>query len=241
MKPITKLADRVEEIEQIMLQKFKTEPFHNLYLLNKIIPSTLIFGGTCSDKTLSFLQTLRARGFEAYLHSAFIRGKETHRLVRVHLGEQRFYADIGNGWPSIRLYPQKIESSYSAYGMRFRTEIDSRWMRVFHLKNGIEQLQLELEFDCKGEEDILLDIKRRYDPGFEYPFSHSLRFAQIVDDSFLFLRGEQLEVFRHESYEVIAPIPDSEVPSALRKYFDFDINAVLLDNSNNLDFKSALN
>ncbi|KMV28378.1 hypothetical protein AB733_24090 [Photobacterium swingsii] len=84
----------VQLAQKILLDKFKQEPFHNLYLLNNVQPSTTAYGGTCSDKTLSYLEAAKVAGFDAHLHSARIGGQDIHRLVRLEIGNQRYFADI---------------------------------------------------------------------------------------------------------------------------------------------------
>lgn len=87
-----------------MLEKFTTEPFHNLRLLVGPEKGACLSGGTCSEKTLSFVKSARNSGFDAHLHSAFIGEREIHRLARIVIDGHDFFADIGNGWPAIKLY-----------------------------------------------------------------------------------------------------------------------------------------
>ena len=115
----------VQLAQKILLKKFEKEPFHNLYLLHNVQATSTEFGGTCSDKTLSYLVAAKAAGLDAHLHSARIDGQETHRLVRLEIENQRYFADIGNGWPSIQLYPAESPIVYECYGMRFRTEVEN--------------------------------------------------------------------------------------------------------------------
>ena len=106
--------------EKILLEKFQQEPFHNFYLLNNIQPTTTKFGGTCSDKALSYLKSVKTAGLKAYLHTARIGGEEIHRLVRLEINNQRYFADVGNGWPSIQLYPAFKPVLYECYGKNAR-------------------------------------------------------------------------------------------------------------------------
>lgn len=213
----------VREVEALMLDKYKTEPFHNLYLLSGKDPKTLEYGGTCSDKTLSFLESLTSAGFSASLHSGYIGGEEIHRLVKVSINGRYFFADVGNGWPALRLYPLAREIEYSCFGMGFRTEINSQRMTVFHRRNGKESCQLEIDFDGKPEEEIREDIDTRFDGGIEYPFRNSIRFSLVVDERFLFLRGERLEIYSDEKFEVVEGIEPDQLTDVIGQYFGFDI------------------
>ena len=214
----------VRAIEALMLEKFRSEPFHNLYLLLGYPQTTLSCGGTCSDKTLSFHQAVRGLGVAASLHSAFIGGQEIHRLVKVQSGGRSFFADVGNGWPSIHLYPLDREVSYTCYGMHFRSVIDGRCLRIYNRRQGVERHQMDVPFDSKPEDLILADIADRFDCGIVYPFSGGLRFSQVVGERFLFLREHRLEIYgEHEPFHVVEEVGRSDLAEALRTWFGFDL------------------
>lgn len=217
----------VRLVESLMVEKFRAEPFHNLYLRYGYPQTTLAYGGTCSDKTISFLQALRRMGITASLHSGFIGGREIHRLVKVYLGDSAFFADVGNGWPAIELYPLDREVSYDCFGMTFRTELDGRRMVVFNTRSGFERRQVEIDFDSKPEEQILADIEARFDGQVDYPFSGGVRFSQIVGDRFLFLRDTRLEIYSEGApVEIIEGVDEDVLPFALQKNFGFDIDVL---------------
>lgn len=209
----------IKAAEDLLLHHFRTQPFHNLNLLyNNGAPSGLP-GGTCSDKTLSYLADAKVQGLNAQLHTAFIGGKEIHRLVRLHINGETYFADVGNGWPAIKLISATRNIEYSCFGMRYRTEVDSNWVRVFHQRLGKETLQMEIRLQPRGEEDILKDIHVRYSSGIQYPFSNSVRFSAIVDDRFLFLRGEVLQIYTEKHVQVIEEISNESVPDVLQQQF----------------------
>jgi hypothetical protein len=216
----------VSAVEAIMLEKFRTEPFHNLHLLyGKQIPSPS-FGGSCSDKTLSFLATADQAGFDVALHSGFIGGREIHRLARVCIDDQIFFADVGNGWPALKLYPADREIQFRCFGMGFRTEIAERRVSVFHKKNGKESLQLEIDICSKPESEIRADIKGRFRSGVEYPFSNSLRFSLIVGDRFLFLREDRLEIYSNCGFQSLNGLKAPQVPAVILHYFGCDVRSL---------------
>lgn len=206
--------------EDLLLHHFRTQPFHNLNLLyNEGNPSGLP-GGTCSEKTLSYLSDARVQGLDAQLHSAFIGCQEIHRLVRLHINGQTYFADVGNGWPAIRLIPATRSIEYACFGMVYRTEVDSDWIRVFHQRQGKESLQMEIRLHPRCNEDILRDIDARYSSGIQYPFSSSVRFSAIVGDHFLFLRGESLQIYEENHYQVIEGISVESLLDVLQDHFD---------------------
>lgn len=213
----------VQLAQQILLDKFKYEPFHNLFLLNNVLPTTTAYGGTCSDKTLSYLEAAKAAGLDAHLHSARIGGQEIHRLVRLEIGNQRYFADIGNGWPSIQLFPAATPIVYECYGMRYRTEIENGVITVYHLKRGVEKQQMEIDIAAKPEAEIRQGIANRFSTNITYPFSNQLRFSMVVGQRFLFIRDTRLEIYSSGGYEEVPNISISDLLNVVTKYFDYDI------------------
>ncbi|PSW19069.1 hypothetical protein C9I94_24165 [Photobacterium swingsii] len=213
----------VQLAQKILLDKFKQEPFHNLYLLNNVQPSTTAYGGTCSDKTLSYLEAAKVAGFDAHLHSARIGGQDIHRLVRLEIGNQRYFADIGNGWPSIQLFPAATPIVYECYGMRYRTEIENGVITIYHLKRGVEKQQMEIDIAAKPEAEIRQGIANRFSTNITYPFSNQLRFSMIVGQRFLFIRGTQLEIYSSSGYEEVPNISISDLQNVVMEYFGYDI------------------
>lgn len=218
------VATSMRLLEELMLDKFETEPFHNLGLLYGERLRTTVPGGTCSDKTLSFLRAAKCAGFDVGLHSGFIGGQEIHRLARVRIDDRVFFADVGNGWPALKLYPADREVAFSCFGMCFRTEIEGQRIRVFHERKGREALQLEIDVHGRPEREIRGDIARRFSSGVVYPFSNSLRFSRVIGERFLFLRGDRLEIYSNNSYEELGDIKPADVSTVISEYFGLVID-----------------
>lgn len=212
----------VQAVEALMLWHFRHEPFHNLRLLYDAERSAGIPGGTCSDKTLSFMAAGIRAGFDVRLHSGAIGGHEIHRLARVHIEGRSYFADVGNGWPALRLYPADVEIAFRCYGMGFRTQISTHRVSVFHERCGVETLQLEIDTRGRPEAEILADIDRRFSSGVVYPFSSSVRFSKIVDDRFLFLRGDRLEIHADEGCTCVDGVGGPSTWDTLREHFGYD-------------------
>ena len=209
--------------QQILLDKFIQEPFHNLYLLNNVHPVTMAYGGTCSDKALSYLAATKVAGLDAYLHSARIGGKDIHRLVRLEINNQRYFADIGNGWPSIQLIPAAAPILYECYGMRFRTAIENGVITVYHRKRNVEKKQMEIDVAAKSETELYHSIENRFSTKIIYPFSSQLRFSMVVGKRFLFIRDTQLEIYSNSGYEEVLNISMSKLQEVVEEYFGYDI------------------
>jgi arylamine N-acetyltransferase len=214
----------IDAIEQLMIEHFRSVPFHNLNLLYGQPINEYVLGGTCSDKTLAFLRDIRGIGANAHLHSAFIGGEEIHRLVRVTVNGRDLFADIGNGWPSLKLFPAYKIITYECFGMKYRTEISGDWVRVFHTKQGKESLQMEINVIPRPEAEIREQINTRYSSGIEYPFMNSLRFSLIVGEEFLFLRGNRLECYSEEDF-IAVELGSHEIPKIIRSKFGIDVSS----------------
>ena len=209
--------------EKLLLKHFQSQPFHNLHMIYGETLLSKPSGGTCSDKTLSFIADARHQGLNVSLHSALIGGQDIHRLAIVKIGSQKYFADVGNGWPSLKLYPADRPIDYGCFGMNFRTEVDKVNLTVFHEKNGKESLQMEIPLASKSETDILTAIEQRFASGIEYPFSKSLRFSMVVGDRFLFLRGDRLEIYSDSGFEFISEFRSMPISDVLLNYFGLEV------------------
>lgn len=214
----------INDLESLLLKHFKEEPFHNLYILYRKKPISGKYGGTCSDKALSFISAARTLGYSAHLHSGYIGGREIHRLVRIIINNRTFFADVGNGWPSLKLYPSDHEINFSCFGMEYRTEIVSGRIVVFHTRNGKQFRQLEIDIEPCNEEDIKGIIAKRFNSGIIYPFKDSVRFSLVVEDQFMFLRGECLEIYTDSSFNIVKEITKEQLPKILLEQFKYAPN-----------------
>ncbi len=210
----------IKSIESLMLEEFETIPFHNLYYLFKRngFPSNSI-GGTCSDKVLSFQRKLNKLGIcEANLHSSLINEKETHRLLRIQINDFSYYCDIGNGWPSIKLFPQHEEVSYNAFGINFQSKNNNKKVDIFHVKENKKTLSTSIPLTKQPETKILEDIKNRFVMNIKYPFSKGIRFAQVIGDEFLFFKGLELRIFsKNHPTQTYYFVNDLEVLKEIKK------------------------
>ncbi len=213
----------IDKVEQLLLEHFRTKPFHNLNFLCKPNPTVSIPGGTCSDKSQEFLGDLLTLGVDAFLHSAFIDGREIHRLVRIIINGQTYFADVGNGWPTLRLLPSFKEIEFECFKIKYRTQITDNKMKVFQQRHDNECLQLEIDMKPRSEEEIHDQIKSRYNSEHHYPFSDSIRFSMIVDNEFLFLRGDHLKRYSHTGFTT-TKIDEDKIEETVKQAFGYDIN-----------------
>jgi len=185
----------ISKIETLLLEEYKSIPFHNIFMLDKIKNNDLSLGGTCSDKVLHFREVLKNNGIETKLHSSFINNVECHRMLSVLINNKKYFIDIGSGWPFLKLIPEFLPIEFSVYGMSFKTKIFESKLIIYH-KTGEEYKQMiDVPMFTKTESDILCDIENRYNDTSIYPFHNSLRFSIVKDDSFYFIKGNILRIY----------------------------------------------
>ena len=213
----------LDSVIDLMEQKFRDEPFHTLQMLYGESIGRQVPGGTCSDKTLSFIDEARKRGFDAKLHTAFIGGKEIHRLARLNINGRVFFADVGNGWPALHPYPADEPITHTCFGMTFRTEIIDKMLSVYRYSEDKEYLQMEIMLESQDEERIRTEIKERFSSNITYPFSDRMRFSAIVDDEFRFLRDNTLFIYREKSNVKRISVAENQWQNTILEYFRWDI------------------
>lgn len=200
----------VDKVHQLMLDEFRTVPFHNLFYFGLCHAGMAGSprGGTCSDKVLAFRDRLAAQGIKARLHSAFINEHNCHRVLVLDLEGVRYFADVGNGWPSVRLFPAERDSSYLAYGIEFSSYRNGDWLDIYQQKAGRCSLSVRIPLALMEEEQVEQAIQNRFDGSTEYPFDDGIRCAQVLGDTFVFLKRDRLRIFRADrSVETVA-LPD---------------------------------
>ncbi len=183
-------------LEEMILNEFEEVPFHNLFFLHGIDHSPSNYGGTCSDKVLNFYRKLKMQGVSSRLCSGYIGGQETHRLIQVEWNGQSYFVDIGNGWPCIRPFPVRQGYEYEAFGLIFRSKVVGDSLEIYKSGKRGFHLMLSVPLRQKPEEEIREDIKNRFRDRSIYPFTSGLRFARVVGDDFLFLKGTTLTRYR---------------------------------------------
>ena len=221
----------LDGVLDLMEQKFREEPFHTLQMLYGESIGRQVPGGTCSDKTLSFIRDARERGFDAKLHTAFIDGKEIHRLARLKINGRVFFADVGNGWPSLHPYPADEPITHSCFGITFRTEIGDGMLSVYLRTEDEEKLQMEISLASRPEEEIIAEIKGRFSSNIDYPFNDRMRFSAIVDDEFRFLRDNTLFIYREKSNVKRIYVDEDQWQNTLLEYFIWDVKLTLTESS----------
>jgi arylamine N-acetyltransferase len=213
----------LDGVIELMELKFRGEPFHTLHMLYGDSIRRQVPGGTCSDKTISFIHEAQKRGFDAKLHTAFIDGKEIHRLARLNIGGRTFFADVGNGWPSLHPYPADEPITHTCFGMTFRTEIDDKMLSVYRCSEGKEYLQMEIMLASRPKEEIMTEIKERFSSNITYPFANRMRFSAIVDDEFRFLRDNTLFIHRDNGDVKKIPVSEGQWQNTLLEHFGWDV------------------
>jgi len=85
-----------------------------------------------------------------------------------------------------------------------------------------------IPFRSRSHEDIMDDIKNRFDEKNVYPFSRGIRFSQIIHENFLFLRGDTLYIYTDNSdVTEISGLDQNNLPAIIKQYFNFDVGKML--------------
>lgn len=213
----------LDSVISLMELKFRSEPFHTLHVLYGDFIGRQVRGGTCSDKTISFINEAQKGGFDAKLHTAFIDGKEIHRLARLNIGGRVFFADVGNGWPALQPYPADEPITHTCFGMTFRTEIDDKMLSVYRCSEDKEYLQMKIMLVSQSEERIRAEIKERFSSNIDYPFANRMRFSAIVDDEFRFLRDNTLFIYRDNGNVKKITVGEGQWQNTLLEHFGWDV------------------
>lgn len=215
----------IKTIEELLLEEYKTVPFHNIFMLNGIEKTGTSFGGTCSDKVLHFQKVLQKNSITSTLQSAYINGNDCHRLLAVMIQDQKFYIDVGSGFPSCKIFPAFKSIEYSVYGMSFRTEIRQNSLVIYHKTKAVHNEMSIIPFQQKTQNEILKDIKKRYFDTSVYPFRNSLRFSILIEDTFHFIKKKQLKLFNsHKNSSCL--ISKKAAYSLINNVFNFDMQGL---------------
>ncbi|WP_260996499.1 arylamine N-acetyltransferase [Thalassolituus hydrocarboniclasticus] len=219
----------VDRVHQLMLDECRMVPFHNLFYLGLCHAggADSPTGGTCSDKVLAFRDRLTAQGIKARLHSAFINGQNCHRVLVLDIDGERYFADVGNGWPSVRLFPADSDSSYLAYGIEFSSYRNGDWLDIYQQKEGRCSLSVRIPLALMDEEQVEQMIQNRFDGSTEYPFDDGIRCAQVLGDAFVFLKRDRLRIFQSDKDVVTVSLPEwQDQIAALETRFGLTLSAV---------------
>ena len=130
-----------------------------------------------------------------------------------------YFADVGNGWPSLLPYPADEAIKYERFGMTFRTQVHDDRLRVFHRKDGKEYLQMEIMLALRPEGEIIAEIKNRFNSGIIYPFQNRMRFSAIVDDQFRFLRDNKLVIYGESGLQRTILVSELDLEKSIHRYF----------------------
>ncbi|QZE15409.1 arylamine N-acetyltransferase [Halosquirtibacter laminarini] len=212
-----------EQIENIIWDEFASVPFHNLYFLLNKRPVDPSYGGTCSDKVIHLYHRLNDLGVQVSLHASFINGEEGHRLLKVKCQGHSYFADIGSGWPSWHLLPLDTPYEYTSFGISYKTEVGSNSLNVHFIRPEKRSWQISIPYKSKSQEEIWYDIETRFEKDNNDVFLHSVRFSQIVEDRFLFLRGDELWIYTDNSAPTFISLKGTPLSNILLKYFKFNL------------------
>jgi hypothetical protein len=180
-----------KQIEQEMVKYLETYPFHNIFIVYKIKDVFASkYGGTCSDRTIHFQKILKNK-FKNYkvsikLHIASINNKNTHTILRVKIDKKVYFADVGMGFPIVKLLPCNKNISFTSYGIEFSTIIDTDKVTVFideHNDNGKKELMC-IYTKKQPKKQVMQNIDNRDSYIQNLPIGNKLRYFFINNGKF---------------------------------------------------------
>ena len=166
---------------------------------------------------------LAENGIISKLHSAFINGIECHRMLTVDINDRKYFIDAGSGWPTVKLFPADRTMEYSVYGITFKTEFLNDKMLLFHKTAGSDfKLQEEIPLLLnRTQQQIACDIENRFTSGVPYPFQNRLRFSQVKNGKFYFIKDNKLKIYNDSGFEEKI-LSDNEVEDLIKNFFLFN-------------------
>ncbi len=222
----------IKRVEKIILKLFRNEPFHNLYqYYERPFPQySLHKGGTCSVKTVSAwlkMQALKPDNITVQLHQGMVHFNQQsfdHRLLKITLRDKVYFADVGNAWPTLRLFPAHKAIKFNCYGFFFYSKLCKNHLKIYQRRDGRSSYYLTIPFSCLSEPHIRGQIKKVFSQ-LRAP-NKELRFAQIIDQQFLFLRGKQLHIYTDGCRKQI-DLAHQPISKILQTHFNFDLEKFL--------------
>ena len=141
---------------------------------------------------------LLEHGIKSQLHIALINNEPCHRLLSVKIEQQKYFIDVGSGWPCIRLFPSYKPFQYSAFGIHFRSTVKNDHLNIEIKTNDVFKPLMLIPFETPNEAQILKIISQRYNALDNYPFKDSLRFSIVYFDTFYFIKKNTLRIYQAE-------------------------------------------
>lgn len=176
---------------------WRTVPFHTLFLNYSLPIENSLHGGTCSDRAVLFFEQLQLKygpDLNARLHRAYINGRKTHTVILVTINARDYLIDVGASWPAMQPFPCFEPSSFSAFGIGFRSKPDGRFLRIEMKRPEQEHYRpfLEADLESQSPEFVAEAIASRHSDQNELPFANGLRFACVYGNAFYFVKEDNL-------------------------------------------------
>ena len=207
----------ISVFESIISKQLSLFPFHNLGLLLKKTPE---LGGTCFEQSLKLQNTLKGKGYTAYLHEVEVclTGQKCHALVRVEYKNSSFFLDAGSGWVtpfvSSPVLPTK---KYKVAGIQFEVKPEKKWLliRRYNGKKWVNMNKIDLK--PQNEKKILSHFDQRYN--LILPFQDELRFCWLDKTIFYRITGTTLSIYKMGEKVIKKSISKQQIINLVKPYF----------------------
>lgn len=179
-----------KQIEKEIHKYLKKYPFHNLFILYKngniVAPE---FGGTCSDRSMHFKVKLEKKfknsNIDFKLHRAYINDKDTHTIIRININNNIYFADVGMGFPMVKLFPASMGIKFESYGIKFESTVINNSLSVYYSDNeNTKKKLMHITLDMQSQKEVLDKITKRSEYLSNIPLSKDLQYLFIHDGKF---------------------------------------------------------
>lgn len=183
----------VESLEIDIEEFWRSVPFHTLFLIYGLPIQNSVLGGTCTDRAVLFYQRVREKygpSLEIRLHRASINDLETHTVLLVQLDEKTYLIDVGANWPVMRLIPCFQDICFESFGISFKSSLDRGSLVIRMRKSAEVKFEPFLKADLTHQSEAYVSdrIANRFSEDNRLPFSKSLRYAFVSDDTFYVIK-----------------------------------------------------
>lgn len=226
------LRTKINQVERLIVEEFMKVPFHNLFMLNNIDNTDFSLGGTCSDKVMGFKKKLLKNNIKTTLHSSIINNQDCHRMLSIIIGNQKYYIDIGSGWPMLKLIPENQSIIFNFCGICFKTEAFDNVVYIYQKTNQRFKKTITIPKASRSENEIIEAISARFRNLSIYPFNNSLRYSILKKEVFYFLKGNNLRIFT-QNRVIEKKLNTIEIINFLKSEFQGKLNIERMNIGNN--------
>jgi len=190
----------ISEIEKDIDNFLRKVPFHNLFLLYGIKVKSSHLGGTCTNRTIYFMEYLENKYGNLIKFNygiAEINERPTHRILKFEFCKKIYFIDVGVGFPLNKVIPAFKNIKFSAFGIQFSTR---KFNDDIIVSSDIKKKgELKVLYKIKVSEDYQMNqeelLSKQQSDFNQVPFRFGIRYMFIQDNTFYMIRHDNKDVF----------------------------------------------